>query len=113
MSDEIKNTAQAGAPIVSDPEHQQAPSSKGKGKAVEDMDMDDDSSSEEEEQAAPEEQEEGEEDNMEEIDESNILSGGRRTRGKTIDFAKAAEGLDDDEDEDEDDDFEDPEEMKQ
>ncbi|KAI5197619.1 hypothetical protein E4T39_07158 [Aureobasidium subglaciale] len=107
MSDEIKNSSQAGAPIVSDVEHQQAPSSKGKGKAVEDMDMDEDSSSEEEEQ------EEGEEDNMEEIDESNILSGGRRTRGKTIDFAKAAEGLDDDEDEDEDDDFEDPEEMKQ
>ena len=50
---------------------------------------------------------------MEEIDESNIISGGRRTRGKTIDFAKAAEGLDDEEDEDEDEDFEDPEEMQQ
>ncbi|KAI4833877.1 hypothetical protein E4T44_09159, partial [Aureobasidium sp. EXF-8845] len=96
MSDENKTTSQA----LNDAEPQQIQSSgKGKAKAVEDMDMDDDSSSEEEEQAAPEEQEEGEEDNMEEIDESNILSGGRRTRGKTIDFAKAAEGLDDDEDE--------------
>ncbi|TIA05086.1 hypothetical protein D6C82_00378 [Aureobasidium pullulans] len=132
MSDENKTTSQTGAPILTDAEHQQV-HGKGKGKAVEDMDMDDDSSSEEEEQnkstntiaqAAPgtnhkhsvalrTEHDEGEEDNMEEIDEDNIISGGRRTRGKTIDFAKAAEGLDDDEDEDEDDDFEDPEEMKQ
>ncbi|KAH0363714.1 hypothetical protein KCU65_g7283, partial [Aureobasidium melanogenum] len=117
MSDENKTTSQAGAPILNEAEHQQVhaqmASGKGKAKAVEDLDMDDDSSSEEEEQAAPEEHEEGEEDNMEEIDESNIISGGRRTRGKTIDFAKAAEGLDDEEDEDEDDDFEDPEEMQQ
>jgi len=48
---------------------------------------------------------------MAEIDEDNIVAGGRRTRGKAIDFAKAAEGLDDEdmEDEDEDADFEDPE----
>lgn len=42
------------------------------------------------------------------VDTSNILSGGRRTRGKNIDFAKAAEsaGPDlDDEEDDEDDDF--------
>lgn len=51
---------------------------------------------------------------MDEIDPDNIISGGRRTRGKAIDFAKAAEGLDDeDEDEDEDDDFEDPDAMKE
>lgn len=51
---------------------------------------------------------------MEEIDTDNIISGGRRTRGKNIDFAKAAEGLDDDEDDEEDDaDFVDPDdEMK-
>ena len=53
--------------------------------------------------------EEEDEDNMEEIDTDNIISDGRRTRGKTIDFAKAAENagedLDDDEDDD-DDDFE-------
>lgn len=46
---------------------------------------------------------------MEEIDTDNIINDGRRTRGKTIDFAKAAENagdeLDDDDDE-EDDDFE-------
>ncbi|KEQ60732.1 uncharacterized protein M437DRAFT_53566 [Aureobasidium melanogenum CBS 110374] len=114
MSDENKTTSQA----LNEAEHQQVhaqmASGKGKAKAVEDLDMDDDSSSEEEEQVSYIfEQEEGEEDNMEEIDESNIISGGRRTRGKTIDFAKAAEGLDDEEDEDEDDDFEDPEEMQQ
>ena len=47
-------------------------------------------------------------DNMEEIDTSNIISDGRRTRGRQIDFAKAAEQFpeEDDEDEDEDDDFE-------
>ena len=48
---------------------------------------------------------------MEEIDLDNIVAGGRRTRGRIIDFAKAAEENppDDDEDEDEDDDFVDPE----
>ncbi len=47
---------------------------------------------------------------MEEIDLDNII--GRRTRGKNIDFAKAAEEMpaEDDEDEDEDDDFEAPDE---
>lgn len=49
---------------------------------------------------------------MEEIETSNIIHGSR-TRGKTIDFAKANEELGDDEDEDEDDDFVDPDdEMK-
>ena len=48
------------------------------------------------------------EDDMKEIDLDNVV--GRRTRGRVIDFAKAAEQLpaEDDEDEDEDDDFEDP-----
>ena len=54
------------------------------------------------------EEEVEDEDNMEEIDSSNILSG-RRTRGKDIDFAKAAaDSKDLDEDEEEDEDFEDP-----
>lgn len=56
--------------------------------------------------------EEDDDDNMEEIDTGNIINDGRRTRGKTIDFAKAAENagddLDDDDDE-EDDDFEEKE----
>lgn len=50
---------------------------------------------------------------MQEIDLDNVV--GRRTRGRIIDFAKAAEehpAEDDDEDEDEDDDFEDPDEGK-
>lgn len=42
---------------------------------------------------------------MEEIDTSNIV--GRRTRGKNIDFTKAAEDVPEDEDEDDDDDFQD------
>lgn len=46
---------------------------------------------------------------MEEIDPSNIISGGRRTRGRQIDFAKAAEELpEEEEDEEDDDDFEAP-----
>ena len=53
--------------------------------------------------------EEEDEDNMEEIDTDNIIPSGRRTRGKTIDFAEAAKNagdeLEDDEDDD-DDDFE-------
>jgi len=57
--------------------------------------------------------EEDDDDNMEEIDTDNIIQDGRRTRGKSIDFAKAAENagdeLDDDDDE-EDDDFEEKEE---
>ena len=46
---------------------------------------------------------------MEEIDTDNIISDGRRTRGKSIDFAKAAENAGpelEDDDEDDDDDFE-------
>jgi hypothetical protein len=47
-----------------------------------------------------------EEDGMEEIDLDNVI--GRRTRGKQIDFAKAAaeNPVEDDDDDDEDDDFE-------
>ena len=53
--------------------------------------------------------EEDDQDTMEEIDTDNIISDGRRTRGKAIDFAKAAEDAGDeldDDDDDEDDDFE-------
>lgn len=46
---------------------------------------------------------------MEEIDLDNIIADGRRTRGRQIDFAKAAEELPDEGDEDDDDeDFEEP-----
>jgi len=48
---------------------------------------------------------------MAEIDTQNIVQS--RTRGKNIDFAKAAQELPDDEDDDEDEDFNDPDdEMK-
>mgnify|MGYP000873058017 CR=1 FL=1 len=53
-----------------------------------------------------EEEEEGH-DNLEPISTSNIIEGGRRTRGKIIDFAEAAEKAreagDDEIDDDEDD----------
>lgn len=46
---------------------------------------------------------------MEEIDPENIIAGGRRTRGRNIDFAKAAAELPEEEDDEEDDeDFEEP-----
>lgn len=51
------------------------------------------------------------EDNLDEIDLDNIVDGGRRTRGRNIDFARAAEeskDLDDDEDSEDDEDYEAP-----
>lgn len=43
---------------------------------------------------------------MEEINTDNIINDGRRTRGKKIDYTKAALGVDDlDEDEEDDEDF--------
>ena len=63
------------------------------------------------------EEEDDEEDdaNLEPISADNIIEGGRRTRGKQIDFAEAAEKSKDagdevDEDEDDDDDFNAPDE---
>ena len=49
---------------------------------------------------------------MEEISTENIISGGRRTRGKQIDYAKAAAEANDlpEDDEDDDEDFEAPKE---
>ncbi|KAI9813984.1 MAG: Histone H2A.Z-specific chaperone [Pycnora praestabilis] len=89
---------------------------KGKGKAVDssshEMSVDEEEDSSDEETGAEEETaepavEEDEED-MAEIEENNIIADGRRTRGKTIDFAKAAETAGDEleDDEDDDDDFE-------
>lgn len=51
------------------------------------------------------EPEEADEDNMEEIDTSNIVQS--RTRGKNIDYAEAAKAMDgeDDDDEEDDEDF--------
>ena len=60
--------------------------------------------------------EEEDEDNMEEIDPSNIV--GSRTRGKNIDWAKADEKLkqdgdmEEEDEEEDDDDFEEPEDDK-
>ena len=55
----------------------------------------------------PTDEEDEDEDNMEQIDPDNIIPDGRRTRGRQINWAKAAEELPEDgEDEDEDEDFE-------
>ncbi|KAG9236923.1 putative histone H2A.Z-specific chaperone chz1 [Amylocarpus encephaloides] len=93
-------------------QHQEG-DAKGKGKAIEPatqeitMDEDDSSSEEEVDEAAPV-ADEPDDDNMEEIDPDNIIPSGRRTRGKQIDFVKAAAETpaDDDEEDEEDDDFE-------
>ena len=54
---------------------------------------------------------EEEDDDLAEIDPSNII-GGRRTRGKEIDFAKAAEEAGEmDEDDDDDEEYKAPEEV--
>ncbi|KAI2641938.1 histone chaperone domain CHZ-domain-containing protein [Xylaria nigripes] len=83
---------------------------KGKGKAVateapvdQSMDEDDDDDSGEEDVA--DDVEDDDDDNMDEIDTNNIVDGGRRTRGRVIDWAKAAQEnpVDDDDDDDDDD----------
>ncbi|PLB39195.1 histone H2A.Z-specific chaperone CHZ1 [Aspergillus candidus] len=86
---------------------------KGKGKSVEDptsheMSVDeDDSESEPEAEEIVEDEDEDDGGNLEPISSENIISGGRRTRGKTIDFQEAAEKLKADEMSDDDDDDED------
>ncbi|TRX92657.1 hypothetical protein FHL15_006331 [Xylaria flabelliformis] len=83
---------------------------KGKGKAVateepvdQSMDEDDEEDSGDEEAG----EDVDDDDNMDEIDLNNIVDGGRRTRGRVIDWAKAAEEnpADDDDDDDDEDDF--------
>ncbi|KAJ5476983.1 Histone H2A.Z-specific chaperone chz1 [Penicillium diatomitis] len=75
---------------------------KGKGKAQDpDMSMEDDSDSESDN---GEEMEEANDD-LEPISETNIINGGRRTRGKKIDWEevrKTSDDMDDEEDDDED-----------
>ncbi|KAI0900853.1 hypothetical protein F4806DRAFT_450127 [Annulohypoxylon nitens] len=85
---------------------------KGKGKSTAEepvdttMDEDDDDDDEEEEEG--EGGEEDADDNMDEIDLNNIVDGGRRTRGRVIDWAKAAQDhpAEEEDDEDDEDDYE-------
>jgi len=86
---------------------------KGKGKAVEekkpiaveDEEMDDEEEDEDEEMDEVDDDDAAEpEDDLEEIDPTNIVS--RRTRGKKIDYAKEAEAAGNDLEEDDDDDEE-------
>ncbi|KAI9853181.1 MAG: Histone H2A.Z-specific chaperone [Thelocarpon superellum] len=103
-----------GVQAVHDTEMQMAQDpteAKGKGKAAHEAHLEEEEESSDEETGAEEEEEEvaanpgdEEEEDMTEIDQSNIINDGKRTRGKTIDFAKAAENAGDDLDEDEDDD---------
>lgn len=55
-------------------------------------------------QSFPAEEDEDDKDNLPPISEENIISGGRRTRGKVIDFTGAEKKLNDDEGEDDEDD---------
>ncbi|KAJ5833124.1 hypothetical protein N7474_001435 [Penicillium riverlandense] len=87
---------------------------KGKGKAQDpthEMSMDEEESSDESEnEIGDNDDEEDDADNLEPISASNIITGGRRTRGKAIDFAEAAEKSknegDEMDDDDDDDDYE-------
>ncbi|KAJ5619598.1 hypothetical protein N7510_003582 [Penicillium lagena] len=86
---------------------------KGKGKAQDpthEMSMDEESSDESENEIGDNDDEEDGADNLEPISTSNIITGGRRTRGKAIDFAEAAEKSknegDEMDDDDDDDDYE-------
>ncbi|KAI0402159.1 histone chaperone domain CHZ-domain-containing protein [Xylaria palmicola] len=83
---------------------------KGKGKAVAteepvDQSMDEDDDEESADEAGDDAADD--DDNMDEIDLNNIVDGGRRTRGRVIDWAKAAQEnpADDDEDDEDEDDF--------
>ncbi|OIW27428.1 hypothetical protein CONLIGDRAFT_682482 [Coniochaeta ligniaria NRRL 30616] len=105
----------SGATTTGAADNQFATESKGKGKAAaseipqdtpmgdDAEDDDDDEEDEVEEEGEPEVEDE---DNMEEIDLDNVI--GKRTRGKVIDFAKAAEEnpAEEEDDEDDDEDFE-------
>ncbi|GAW22101.1 hypothetical protein ANO14919_116360 [Xylariales sp. No.14919] len=81
---------------------------KGKGKAAATQEPVDQSMDEDEDDDSGDEEagdDADDDDNMDEIDLNNIVDGGRRTRGRVIDWAKAAEEnpADDDDDDDEDD----------
>ncbi|KAI0472299.1 histone chaperone domain CHZ-domain-containing protein [Xylaria cf. heliscus] len=82
---------------------------KGKGKAVATEEPVDQSMDEDDEDSGDEEvgDDADDDDNMDEIDLNNIVDGGRRTRGRVIDWAKAAQEnpADDDDDDDDEDDF--------
>ncbi|KAL4898407.1 histone chaperone domain CHZ-domain-containing protein [Aspergillus ambiguus] len=103
------NRATLGDPASNAPDA--AAFDKGKGKATEDptmeMSMDEDEESEESEnEEMGEDDDDDTGDNLEPISADNIITGGRRTRGKTIDFQEAAEKIQGDDDDDDDDDEE-------
>ncbi|KAL1967267.1 hypothetical protein VTN77DRAFT_3313 [Rasamsonia byssochlamydoides] len=96
MGDNDQTTGLSADPAANAPDA--AAAEKGKGKAVDytpaeeaTMEEDEYESSEEEEDLVAEDEDEEEHDNLEPISTDNIIDGGRRTRGKRIDFAEAAE----------------------
>ncbi|OTA53435.1 hypothetical protein K449DRAFT_440045 [Hypoxylon sp. EC38] len=86
------------------------PVQKGKGKATEepvDTTMDEDDDDDDEDEEENEGGDEDADDNLDEIDLNNIVEGGRRTRGRVIDWAKAAQDNPaEDDDEDDEDEYE-------
>ncbi|KAI9374553.1 histone chaperone domain CHZ-domain-containing protein [Aspergillus egyptiacus] len=112
MGDNNQTTLPGNDPASHAPDAAAYDKGKGKGKAVEEdrmeMSNDEEESDESEVEETMLEDDDDENDNLEPVSTSNIISGGRRTRGKNIDFQEAAEKIKGDEmDEDEDDeDFE-------
>ncbi|KAJ5584132.1 histone chaperone domain CHZ-domain-containing protein [Penicillium hispanicum] len=85
---------------------------KGKGKAQDptnEMSMDEESESESENELPENDEDEDENGGLEPISQENIIQGGRRTRGKVINYADVAEKSqnagDEMEDDDDDEDF--------
>ncbi|KAI1435634.1 histone chaperone domain CHZ-domain-containing protein [Xylaria sp. CBS 124048] len=96
---------------VADATAESAAKGKGKAAATEqpvDSTVEEDDDEDSGDEDVTEVDEEDDDDNMEEIDTNNIVDGGRRTRGRVIDWAKAAQEnpADDEDDEDDEDDFE-------
>ncbi|KAL4801454.1 histone chaperone domain CHZ-domain-containing protein [Aspergillus unguis] len=82
---------------------------KGKGKAIDDqmdvsMDEDEESEESENEEIMQEDDDDEDDNNLEPVSADNIIQGGRRTRGKTIDYQEASNKIGDDEMDDEEDD---------
>lgn len=81
------------------------PKKKRRRRQYDDAPKDEPESDENDDKEEPEEENDDEEEDLLEIDEANIITTGRRTRGKVIDFKKAAEEIPED-DEEEDGEFE-------
>lgn len=81
-------------------EDTEKPKKKRRRRQYDDAPKDEPESEENDDKEEPEEENDDEEEDLLEIDEANIITTGRRTRGKVIDFKKAAEEIPEDDEED-------------